>query len=53
MWNVIIGIVFIVGGLLLLAAKKFIVIGLLAVAGFFRKLFGMKPKNSPPGPPRA
>ncbi len=39
-------------GLLLLAAKKFIVIGLLAVAGFFRKLFGMKPKNSPPGPPR-
>jgi len=36
-------------GLLLLAAKKFIVIGLVAVAGFFRKLFGGKPKNPPPG----
>jgi uncharacterized membrane-anchored protein len=35
-------------GLLLLAAKKFIIIGLVAVAGFFRKLFGAKPK-SPPG----
>ena len=34
--------------LLLLAAKKFIIIGLVAVAGFFRKLFGAKPKN-PPG----
>jgi len=32
-------------GLLLLAAKKFIVIGLVAVAGFFRKLFGGKSKT--------
>jgi uncharacterized membrane-anchored protein len=31
-------------GLMLLALKKFIVIGLVAVAGFFRKLFGVKPK---------
>jgi len=40
-------------GLLLLAAKKFIVIGLVAVAGFFRKLFGGKPKNPPPSGPSA
>ena len=32
-------------GLLLLAAKKFIVIGLVAIAGFFRKLFGGKSKT--------
>ena len=37
-------------GLLLLAAKKFIVIGLVAAAGFFRKLFGIKPKNKAPPP---
>ena len=36
-------------GLLLLAAKKFIIIGLVAAAGFFRKIFGGKPKNPPPG----
>ncbi len=35
-------------GLLLLAAKKFIIIGLVAAAGFFRKIFGGKPKNNPP-----
>ena len=41
-------------GLLLLAAKKFIIIGLVAVVGFFRKLFGGKPKNpSPPSGPSA
>ncbi len=40
-------------GLLLLAAKKFIIIGLAAVAAFFRKLFGGKPKNPPSGPPSA
>jgi uncharacterized membrane-anchored protein len=37
-------------GFLLLAAKKFIVIGLVAAAGFVRKLFGMKPKNKAPPP---
>jgi uncharacterized membrane-anchored protein len=39
-------------GLLLLAAKKFIVIGLAAVVAFFRKLFGRGPKpGAPPGGP--
>ena len=32
-------------GIMLLALKKFIVIGLVAVAGFFRKLFGGRSKN--------
>ena len=31
-------------GLMLLAAKKFIIIGLVAVAGFFKKIFGGKSK---------
>jgi uncharacterized membrane-anchored protein len=31
-------------GIMLLALKKFIIIGLVAIAGFFRKLFGFKPK---------
>lgn len=34
-------------GIMLLALKKFIVIGLVAVAGFFRKLFGGKGKAKP------
>jgi uncharacterized membrane-anchored protein len=33
-------------GLILLAAKKFIIIGLVAVAGFFKKIFGGKSKQS-------
>ncbi|MFI4979940.1 MAG: DUF2167 domain-containing protein [Nevskiales bacterium] len=37
-------------GLLLFAAKKFVIIGLVAAAGFFRKIFGGKPKAPPPGP---
>ena len=39
-------------GLLLLGAKKFLVIGLAAVAAFFRKLFGRGP-NKPGAPPKA
>jgi uncharacterized membrane-anchored protein len=35
-------------GVLLLALKKFVILGAVAVAGFFRKLFGGKPKNTPP-----
>ena len=34
-------------GVILLAAKKFIILGIAAIAGLFRKLFGGKDKNKP------